>query len=176
MVNTNTIISIQTKRVFNVYHTIRYKSQWIIYLLECILCNFQYVGKSKICFNIRLNNYRKEVTNPKASPACVQFRKSCNCNPYFSVLLQLGKSLEQKDVLLISDLKTATAETSGENWLFNNFHSPYLPLITHTHTHTHTPTHTHTHVCVYVCIYIYIYIYWNYQYSNKYESRWTFCG
>ena len=75
MVNTNTFKSNQTKRVFNINHTITCKSQWITYLLECILCNIQFVGKSENSFNIRLNNHRKDVSNPKAIPACVHFRK-----------------------------------------------------------------------------------------------------
>ena len=57
------------------YHTITCKSQWVIYLLECILCNLQYVGKSETSFNITLNNYQKDVRKPKAIQACVHFRK-----------------------------------------------------------------------------------------------------
>ena len=76
LVNTNTFRSNQTKIVFfNIYHTITCKSQWINYLLECILCNIQYVGKSETSFDIRLNNYRKDVNYQKAIPACVHFRK-----------------------------------------------------------------------------------------------------
>ena len=75
VVNTNTFRSNQTKRVFNIYHTITCKGQRIIYLLECILCNIQYVGKSETSFNIRLNNHQKNMSNPKAIPACVHFRK-----------------------------------------------------------------------------------------------------
>ena len=75
VVNTNTFKSNQRKRVFNIYHTIRCKSQWITYLLECILCNNQYVGKSENSFNIRLNNHREDVSNPKAILVYVYFRK-----------------------------------------------------------------------------------------------------
>ena len=50
------------------------KSQWIIYLLEYILCNIQHIGKSETSFNIRLINHRKDVSNPKAIPVCAQFR------------------------------------------------------------------------------------------------------
>ena len=46
-----------------------------MYLLEGILCNIQYVGKSETSFNIILNNHRKDVSNPKGIPACVHFRK-----------------------------------------------------------------------------------------------------
>ena len=38
--------------------------------MECILCKIQYVGKSETPFNLRLNNHRKDVNNPKAIPAC----------------------------------------------------------------------------------------------------------
>ena len=74
VVNTNTFKSNQTKWFFNIYHTITWKSQWIIYFLESILCSIQYVGKLETSFNIRLNNQPKGVSNPKAIPACVHFR------------------------------------------------------------------------------------------------------
>ena len=42
--------------------------------MECILCKIQYVGKSKTPFNLRLNNHRKDVYNPKVIPACNHFK------------------------------------------------------------------------------------------------------
>ena len=42
--------------------------------MECILCKIQYAGKSEIAFNLRLNNYRKDVNNLKAIPACNCFK------------------------------------------------------------------------------------------------------
>ena len=42
--------------------------------MECILCKIQYVGKSETPFNLRLNNHRKDVYNPKAIPACNHFK------------------------------------------------------------------------------------------------------
>ena len=75
VVNSNTFRNNQTKIIFNICHTITCKSQWIIYLLECIVCDIQYVGKSETGFNIRLNNHRKNVSNPKAILACVHFTK-----------------------------------------------------------------------------------------------------
>ena len=76
VVNTSTFKSYQTNRIFNIFHTITCKSQWLIYLLECTLCKLQYIGKSETSFNIRLNNHRKDVNNnnPKAIPACQHFR------------------------------------------------------------------------------------------------------
>ena len=55
VVNTNTFKSNQTKRVFNIYHTITCQSQWIMYLLECILYDIQFEGKSETSFKFRLN-------------------------------------------------------------------------------------------------------------------------
>ena len=48
------------------------QSQYDIYLMECILCKIQYVGKSETPFNLRQNNHRKDVNNPRAIPASVQ--------------------------------------------------------------------------------------------------------
>ena len=37
------------------------KSNYVIYLLKCLLSKIQYVGKSEIPFHIRLNNHRKDI-------------------------------------------------------------------------------------------------------------------
>ena len=37
--------------------------------MECKLCKVQYVGKAETAFNIRLNNYSKDVSSPKSIPA-----------------------------------------------------------------------------------------------------------
>ena len=42
--------------------------------MEYILCKIQYVVKSETPFNTRLNNHRKDVSNPKAIPACNHFK------------------------------------------------------------------------------------------------------
>ena len=43
--------------------------------MECALCKIQYVEKAETAFNIRLNNHRKDVNNPKSIPAAFHFRK-----------------------------------------------------------------------------------------------------
>ena len=72
--NTQTFTSQQTIRTFNIFHKLTCKSQYVIYLMECILCKIQHVGKSETPFNLRLNNHRKDVNNPKAIPACNHFK------------------------------------------------------------------------------------------------------
>ena len=74
VLNTQTFMSQKTKRTFNIFHKLPCKSQYVIYLMECILCKIQYVGKSETPFNLRLNNHRKDVYNPKAIPACNHFK------------------------------------------------------------------------------------------------------
>ena len=47
----------------------------ITYLVKQALCKVQYVGKTVKVFNIRLNNIRKDVSNPKSIPADLHFRE-----------------------------------------------------------------------------------------------------
>ena len=69
IVSTTSFKSNQTNRVFKIFHNINCKSTFLIYLLECNICNTQYVGKSEATFNIRFNNHRKDVKDPNALPA-----------------------------------------------------------------------------------------------------------
>ena len=73
-INTQTFTSQQTKRTFNIFHKLTCKSQYVTYLMERIICKIQYVVKSETPFNLRLNNHRKDVNNPKAIPACNHFK------------------------------------------------------------------------------------------------------
>ena len=45
----------QTNKTFKIYHRVNCKSSFVIYLLKCYIRNIQYVGKSEIPLNIRLN-------------------------------------------------------------------------------------------------------------------------
>ena len=74
IVNTQTFMSQQTKRTFNIFRKLTCKSQYVTYLMECTLCKIQYLGKSKTPLNLRLNNHREDVNNPKAIPACHHFK------------------------------------------------------------------------------------------------------
>ena len=49
---------------FNTYYAIPCKSQLVIYILECILFNLQYVGKSGASFNMRLNWCEQPTSYP----------------------------------------------------------------------------------------------------------------
>ena len=61
--------------------------------MEWALCKIQYVGKAETAFNIRLNNHRKDVNNPKSIPADFHFRKpghSFNLHAKFTLIEQLS--------------------------------------------------------------------------------------
>ena len=92
VVNPNTFKSNQTKRVFDMYHTITCRIQWIIYLLKCVLCKLQYIRKSDASFNIRLNNHWKDGSSPKAILACIHFRKEGHNFCQFTLIEQLNET------------------------------------------------------------------------------------
>ena len=75
LTSTVTFISQQTKRRFKIYHKVNCKSEYVIYLMECTLCNKQYAGKAEIAFNIRPNNHRKGTKNPNAILAGRHFQQ-----------------------------------------------------------------------------------------------------
>ena len=67
---TATFAGTQTKEQFNIYHNVSCKINYVIYLLECLLCKIQYIIKSETPFHIRLNNHRKYIKNPNTVKAC----------------------------------------------------------------------------------------------------------
>ena len=75
LISKTTIKSNQTNKTFKICHRVNCEGSFVIYLLECYICNIQYVGKSETPFNVRLKNHRKDVKNPNAMPACKHFNK-----------------------------------------------------------------------------------------------------
>ena len=74
IINAQKCMSQQTERTFNIYHKLTCKTQYVIYLMECIFCKIQYLGKFETASNFRRNNHTKDVNNPKAIPACHHFK------------------------------------------------------------------------------------------------------
>ena len=61
--------------------------------MECVLCKIQYVGKAETAFNVKLNNHRQDVYNPKPIPVDFHFRKpvhSFNLHANFPFIEQLS--------------------------------------------------------------------------------------
>ena len=75
LISTTTFKINQTNKTFKIYHRVNCKSSFVIHLLDCYICNIQYIGQSETPFNIRLNNHRKDVKNPNVIPACKHFNR-----------------------------------------------------------------------------------------------------
>ena len=61
--------------------------------MERALCKVKYAGKSQTVFIIKLNNFRKDVNNPKSIPADLRFRKpgnSFNLHAKFTLIEKLN--------------------------------------------------------------------------------------
>ena len=144
LISTTTFKSNQTNKTFKIYHRVNCKSSFVIYQLECYICNIQYVGKSETPFNIRLNNHRKDVKNPNAIPACKHFnRHDHDFNNHGKIIIieqlrnihttsteTLKERLKQWENLWIMKLETLAPLDLNQdlNWihLMQTFHSPPL--------------------------------------------------
>ena len=88
VLTTNTFMSQQTKRTFNIFFNLNCKSEYVIYLMECILCKMQDVGKAETAFNLRLNNHRKDTKKPNSILACKHFQeKGHNFNKHAKFII-----------------------------------------------------------------------------------------
>ena len=55
------IRKLQDRKTFQIFHNLKCKSENLIYLLQCRICQLQYIGKIETPFNIRLRNHRKDA-------------------------------------------------------------------------------------------------------------------
>ena len=58
---TTTFTSSNSNKIFKIFHSVNCQSSWVIYIIECNICNLQYIGKSETAFNLRLNNHRNHI-------------------------------------------------------------------------------------------------------------------
>ena len=69
---------------------------------ECILCKKQYAEKSETSFNIRLNNYRKDVKIPDTILTCSYFHETnhvFNKHAKLIIIDKLTITHKSKDIL-----------------------------------------------------------------------------
>ena len=62
-----------THQTFHIFDDLDCKSKLLVYLMECRICRMEYVWKSKIEFNFKLNNHRKGVNRQNAPQADMHF-------------------------------------------------------------------------------------------------------
>ena len=76
LLTTNTFMSQEAKQLFNIFFNLNCKIEYVIYLMECILCKRLCVEKAETTFNIRLNNHRKDTKKPNSILACKHFQEN----------------------------------------------------------------------------------------------------
>ena len=84
--------------MYTIYGNINCK--YFTYLMECIKCKLQYVGKTKTEFNLWLNNHHKDVLKLDAIPADRHFDlKEHNTHAKFTIIEQLKNiNLSKKSI------------------------------------------------------------------------------
>ena len=50
---TTTFTSSNNNKIFKIFYSVNCQSSWLIYIIECNICNLQYIGKSETAFNLR---------------------------------------------------------------------------------------------------------------------------
>ena len=118
-----TFTSTQTGETFTFFHQVFCHSNYVIYLLECIMRKTQYVGKSETSFNIKLNNHRRDIRKPNAVEACKHFNNNnehiFSKNGKFTIIGQLRNinttstetlklRLKERETFWIKKIKTLT--------------------------------------------------------------------
>ena len=103
IVHSNSFTSNITKRTYSIFYNLDCKSKLVIYLMGCILCHIQYIGKSETQLNLRLNKHRKVVSRQKAPPLDQHFNlPGHNFNQNAKFIL-----IEQPDDINIDNEKTS---------------------------------------------------------------------
>ena len=129
MKQTKTFQSYRTKQTSQVFHNLTCKSESLIYLLQCHICQLQYVGKSETPFNIRLSNLGKDA---KLQASVLSWKRFNNQNhnfqhAEFTLIEQIKKqrTAEETRILLKRRanfwvLKQKTLYPDGLNQEINN--------------------------------------------------------
>ena len=129
---TTTFTSTQTTETIIIFQQLFCHSNYVIYLLECVMCKIQYVENSQTSFNIRLNNHRKDMKISSAVEAYKHFNNNeytfsehgrfiiiellRNINTSFTETLTLR--LREREMFWVKKLKTLTLYSSNQelNW------------------------------------------------------------
>ena len=86
-----------TKHTFQIFQNITCKSESLIYLLQCRICQLQYHGNNETPLNIRLNNCQRKMANwkPQFQRGNISTKKTIIFNNMLNSLL-LSKLKKKK--------------------------------------------------------------------------------
>ena len=99
----STFKSHHTKKIYKIFHNVNCTSSWVIYLMEWVLFNKQFVGKAEISVNIRLKHHRKDLEKVDTITACKHFQQeSHNFNKHakLTIIDQLRNTTKAKETLI----------------------------------------------------------------------------
>ena len=94
IVNTNSFRSASKGKTFEISHRTDCKRKFVIYIMECKKCQLQYIGKSELAMNIRINHW-KYSHQPDGLLASQHFSKAghnFNEHTRFTIIEQIKKS------------------------------------------------------------------------------------
>ena len=100
-----------------IFHSITCRNTCVINLLECALCELQFVGKCKTTFNTHLNKRRKDRKRTNKIPASKNF----NCNGY-------SFQLHAKFILAEKLNELNVAKEKLQKWLKTREHFSIIKL------------------------------------------------
>jgi hypothetical protein len=126
----------RTNRSYDIFHKVNCKSKWVVYLMECIICRTQYVGKSEWPMNMRINKHRNDVPRSDSLDVCQHFRNPghhFDTHAKFTIIEELKqknrpklimrKILEQREDAWVVKLRTLNPD--GFNKELNDPTTPY---------------------------------------------------
>ena len=100
--STNIFRSTVTHNTFKIYNKLNCKSKYLIYVMECVLCNKQYTGKSETSFNLRLSDYWKDLNKQNSLQAVQHFwlsARNFNKHAKFTLIERLNDTNLDKELL-----------------------------------------------------------------------------
>ena len=115
VIKTNSFTSVVTQKTYKIFHKSNCRSMNVIYLLACVLCNKQYVGKSEWPFNYRLNNYRSRIKSTQYDKLLLVEKHFKEQHHIFTrdARFTIIERIEKEDV----DNMTKLLETHEDNWI-----------------------------------------------------------
>ena len=98
---TNTFQSTNTGRKYKIKERLECTSDWVIYLITCLKCRGQYIGKSKTSFKVRHSNHKVEIRNQRGGLG-QHYGGPGGCG-YQNVSITLIEQVRKKNMKFLAD-------------------------------------------------------------------------
>ena len=118
---TKTFINYKTGETFKIFRQLSCKSSYLINLLQCQICQLQYVSKSETSLSVRLKNHRKNSKSKNAILACNHFQDlnhNFQRDAKFTLTEQITKTFTTTKQLMQKILLKNTSEKNEKTFGF----------------------------------------------------------